>query len=161
MGKVLVGDITGPAGPTGPTGATGAKGDKGDTGDTGPQGVKGDTGDQGPVGPAGVLTTFIAPKVTALTDQATIAIDASLGNEFTLALSADRAVGVPTNPHNGQPLTIELTSAGHALTWSSAQDGWDFGDDDAPTFGSGTTLISFRYSLALRKWCYLGMKSGF
>lgn len=177
MSKVLVGNITGPAGSTGATGAqgstgpTGATGPKGDTGDTGPTGstgatgsagAKGDTGDQGPVGPAGVLTSYLAPKVVTLTDQATIAIDASLGNDYRVTLGANRTVGAPTNPHDGQPMTVEITSASHTLTWSSAAGGFSFSPDSAPVLSTdgSVDVITFRYNTNKNKWVYLGSKLG-
>jgi hypothetical protein len=150
MSKVLVGNITGPPGA------------KGDTGNQGGTGAKGDTGDTGPAGPSGVLTGFLAPKVVALTDQATLAIDASLGNDFRVTLGADRSVGAPTNPSDGQPLTVEVASASHLLTWSSAAGGWSFDPDDAPTLSTdgSVDIISFRYNTVKGKWVYLGSKLG-
>ena len=41
-------------------------------------------------------------KVAALTDAATIATDASLGNVFWVSSATDRTLGVPTNPTSGQ-----------------------------------------------------------
>jgi hypothetical protein len=41
-------------------------------------------------------------SVVSLTDAATIATDASLGNEFIVTLGGNRTLGAPTNPTDGQ-----------------------------------------------------------
>ena len=47
-------------------------------------------------------------KVVTLTDAATIATDASLGNVFTVTLGGNRTLGAPTNPTNGQRITYVI-----------------------------------------------------
>src|SRR3989338_7155504 len=48
------------------------------------------------------VTKALASGVVALTDAATIATDASLGNTFYVECAAGRTFGVPTNPTDGQ-----------------------------------------------------------
>jgi hypothetical protein len=82
----------------------------------------------------GTVTTprLITPNV-ALTDAATIAVDASLSNHFrvllTAAVGATRQLGAPTNPTDGQMITIEVIQSAtgtNALTYNAA---WGFGAD--------------------------------
>ena len=47
-------------------------------------------------------------SVVALTDAATIATDASLGNIFTVTLGGNRTLGAPTNPVDGQKITYRI-----------------------------------------------------
>lgn len=67
--------------------------------------------------------------VVALTDGATPALDASLGNIFTLSAAGDRTIAVPTNPTNGQQIIIAHTASGGARTLSlnSGAGGFAFG----------------------------------
>lgn len=60
----------------------------------------------------------------ALTDGATVAIDASLGNSFTLTLTATgHAMGAPSNLAAGATFIFKVKQAGaggYTLTWNSA-----------------------------------------
>lgn len=152
MAKVLIGGVQGPTGATGATGPTGAAGA---TGATGSQGLSG-----------GVMTSFLSPKIATLTEAATIAIDASAGNDFRVTLTANRIVGIPANPTDAQPMTIEFLedgSGGHTLTWTTTVGGFSLGDLGTPplnTTANALNIISFRYNLAKNKWCYLGSSTG-
>jgi len=55
LGRMALGNATGPVGPPGPTGPQGPPGPTGATGPTGPAGA---TGAQGPPGPAGVMAVY-------------------------------------------------------------------------------------------------------
>ena len=44
----------------------------------------------------------------ALTDAATIVVDASLGNDFTVTLGGNRILGNPSNPVNGQRILFAI-----------------------------------------------------
>jgi len=59
-----------------------------------------------------VKNSTIASKVSALTDAATIATNAALGNVFTVTLGGNRTLGAPTNPVDGQK-----------VVWRFKQDG--------------------------------------
>jgi hypothetical protein len=117
----------------------------------------------------GVLTGYIAPAVTTLTDASTVAINAALGNDFQLLMTtgvgATRAMGTPSNSLSGQSMSIDFqqpASGGPcAVTWSSA---WDFGVSGSPvlsTTASAVDVIGFKYSALLSKWLCLGWKLGF
>lgn len=70
----------------------------------------------------------------ALTDASTIAVDASLGNNFTVTLGGSRTLGNPTNLKAGQVLNFWFTQDGsgsRVLTYSS----------DYQAAGSVSTLV--------------------
>ena len=46
----------------------------------------------------------LAPAVVSLTDAATIAVDASLGNDFRVTIAGNRTMGNPANPTDGQKI---------------------------------------------------------
>lgn len=57
-----------------------------------------------------------------LTDAATIAVDASAGDLFTVTLAGNRAVGLPTNPRKAQRITFTIIqdgTGGRTLTWNA------------------------------------------
>lgn len=59
----------------------------------------------------------------ALTDAATIAIDAALGNFFTVTLGGNRTLGTPTHPTPWQQIVIAVRqdgTGGRTLAFSSA-----------------------------------------
>ena len=51
------------------------------------------------------LTRAGVPAVVTLTDAATSATNAALGNVFRVVLGGNRTLGAPTNPTNGQQAT--------------------------------------------------------
>lgn len=62
--------------------------------------------------------------IVSLTDAATIATDASAGKHFRVTITANRTLGVPTNPSDGMRRIWEVTASGAdrdlALTTGSA-----------------------------------------
>jgi hypothetical protein len=67
----------------------------------------------------------VAPAVVNLTDAATIAVDASLGNDFRVTIAGNRTMGNPANPVNGQQIIFQVTqgSAGSfTLNWASSYE---------------------------------------
>src|SRR5271154_7003339 len=51
----------------------------------------------------------VAPAVVNLTDATTIAVDASLGNDFRVTIGGNRTMGDPANPSNGQEIIFQVT----------------------------------------------------
>ena len=51
----------------------------------------------------------MAPAVVILADAATIAVDASLGNDFRVTIAGNRTMGNPANPADGQKITFQVT----------------------------------------------------
>lgn len=59
--------------------------------------------------------------VVALTDAATIATDAAAGRRFTVSIATGRALGVPTNPVDGDMRTWEVkNTSGGSVTLTLA-----------------------------------------
>jgi hypothetical protein len=121
-------------------------------------------------GGAGAVPSFgaSAPLVFALTDAATILVDASLGNLATVTLGGSRTMGAPSNAaRDGQPLVFELkqdVSGSRIVTWTTGAGGYTFGAVSAPTLstsGGVTDEVVFRYSSRVGKWLYQGSQLGF
>lgn len=114
----------------------------------------------------GTLGPAVVPPVAALTDAATIAVEADLGNDFRVTLTATgHTIGNPANPQDGQEIRLLITqpAAGgpYTVTWGSA---YSFGASGAPTLStaaSKTDIIRFAYNATLTKWLYLGSTLGF
>ncbi len=118
---------------------------------------------------AGQATTVeqgaVAPAVVALTDAATIAVDASLGNDFRVTIAASRAMGNPANPADGQKITFQITqgAAGSAaITWGS---GYEFSTGlPQPTLSTAagqTDVLGFIYNASKGKWLLAAFVQGF
>lgn len=103
----------------------------------------------------------VAPAVFALTDGATISVDASKGNVFTVTLGGSRTMATPSNPLDGQVIRFRIKQDGtgsRTLSWGA---GYDFGAGGAPaltTTASKTDVLAFEYVAtgSLNKWVYLG-----
>jgi len=101
----------------------------------------------------------------ALTDAATIAVDASLGNLFVVTLGGNRTMGVPSTPSDGQQVLFEIIQDGtgsRTVTWSSSTGGYAF---DVPTPILATdpgarNFLSFVYDLTTNKWRYASTPGG-
>ncbi len=107
----------------------------------------------------------VAPAVVVLADAATIAIDASLGNDFRVTIAGNRAMATPANPADGQKITIQVTQGSggpFTLSWSS---GYEFSAAlPAPTLSTTagqTDLLGFIYNAAKAKWLFVAFMSGF
>lgn len=100
-----------------------------------------------------------------LTDGATIAVDASLGNLFVVTLGGNRTMGVPSTPSDGQRVMFEIIQDGtgsRTVTWSSSTGGYAF---DVPTPVLQTdpgsrNFLEFVYDLATNKWRYASAPGG-
>ncbi len=81
----------------------------------------------------------------SLTDAATIAVDASLGNRFRVTLGGNRTLGNPSNPSDGQQLIFELiqdATGGRTLSLDTA-------------FALGTDITAVTLSIAANKRDFL------
>ena len=119
--------------------------------------------------PASAATTTepgaVAPAVVSLTDASTIAVDASLGNDFRVTIGANRTMSNPANPTDGQKITLQVTqgAAGSStITWGSS---YEFSDGlPQPTLSTGagqTDLLGFIYNAGKGKWLLAAFVSGF
>ena len=70
-------------------------------------------------------TGGLAPAVVHLLDAATIAVDASLGNDFRVTIAGNRTMGTPSNPTNGEQIIFQITQgtgAPFTITWASGYE---------------------------------------
>lgn len=91
----------------------------------------------------------------ALTDAATIAVDASLSNVFTVTLAGNRTLGQPTNPADGQGLTIFITQDGTGSRTLAYHADWLFPGGTDPTLSTAAAsvdVLSAVYNGATTKW---------
>ena len=107
----------------------------------------------------------LAPAVVALTDAGTIAVDASLGNDFRVTLGGNRTMGTPANPADGQKITFQVTqgTAGpYTLSWAS---GYQFSAGlPQPTLSTttgNTDLLCFIYNSSKGAWLLAASLNGF
>jgi Domain of unknown function (DUF4082) len=112
-----------------------------------------------------VETGALAPAVVNLADAATIAIDASQGNDFRVTIAGNRTMSTPANPTDGQKVALQVTQGtggSFTLSWSS---GYEFSADlPAPTLSTSaglTDLLGFIYNAAKGKWLFVAYVSGF
>lgn len=104
-------------------------------------------------------------KVVSLTDAATIATDASLGNIFMVTLGGNRTLGAPTNPIQGQKITYKIRQDGTGSRTLAFDSVFRFGLDIlAPTLSTGANkvdYIGFIYNSTDTKWDCLAVTKGF
>lgn len=112
----------------------------------------------------GTATAATSPAVVALLDGATVTVDASLGNVFTVTLAGNRTLADPSNPVDGQEIRVNVTQDATGSRLLSYGAAYDFGAAGAPTLSTGAgkvDILRFGYVSALSKWCYLGSGLGF
>ena len=103
----------------------------------------------------GTFTGSVNPARVALTDAATIAIDASLGNEFDLTIAGNRTLGAPTNPVDGKVINIRIKQDGVGTRTLAYNAIWKFPGAVAPVLSTGAAAvdrISAAYNLADNVW---------
>lgn len=88
------------------------------------------------------------PATVALTDGATVALDAAAGKVFKLTAAGDRTISVPTNPLDGRGIIIAHTASVAARTLALTT-----GSAGSFIFGSDITALS---QTALGKTDYIG-----
>jgi len=119
-------------------------------------------------GTTGAITVLkaLAPTVTALTDGANIATDASLGNDFRVTVAGDRTLSAPTNPKDGQVASwrIKASGANRTLTLDTGSGGFKFGSDITQitaTVQDKADFILAKYILADTRWEVLAYVKGY
>jgi hypothetical protein len=107
----------------------------------------------------------VAPAVVALTDAATISVDASQGNDFRVTLGASRTMGNPVNPADGQQIIFQITqgSGGSAeITWGTAYEFSAGLPQPALSTAAGQTdLLGFIFDAGRRSWLLAAFVNGF
>lgn len=101
----------------------------------------------------------------ALTDAATIAVNAALGDYFRVTLSATRILGNPSNPVNGQLITVEIIQPGGGACNLTYDTKYAFSTNlPAPTLtgtASKRAFIAFRYNSTADLWYCLAFNEEF
>jgi hypothetical protein len=112
-----------------------------------------------------IESAAVAPAVVQLTDAPTIAVDASLGNDYRVTLSSSRAMGNPANATNGQQIIFQITqgSGGSAaITWGT---NYEFSSTlpqpGLSTQPGQTDLLGFVYNGAKGMWLLAAFVNGF
>ncbi len=116
---------------------------------------------------AGTITASkaVTSAVVALSDAATIATDASLGNHGRVTLGGNRTLGNPTNPTDGQKFTWELIQDGTGTRTITLDSQFALGTDI--TAVTLTTTINKRdfltaiYNSTATKWYVVGFVKGY
>jgi len=113
----------------------------------------------------GTITIRPRNKVFELTDAATIAVDASLGEVADVTLGGDRTMGAPSNPVDGQGLMFRIKqdgTGGRTLAWDAV---YRF-TADIPTHVMTTTIgkmdrVAFQYNSSATKWDVVAISKGY
>ena len=107
----------------------------------------------------------VSPAVVHLTDAGTIAVDASLGNDFRVTIAGNRTMGTPSNPVDGEQIIFQITQgtgAPFTITWGS---GYEFSTAlPQPTLSTGagqTDLLGFVYNATTGTWLLAAFLNGF
>jgi len=105
----------------------------------------------------------LVPAVVVLTDAATIAVDASLGNDFRVTVSGSRIMGNPANPADGQQIIFQVTQGGSGtLNWGDAYEfSADLPQPSLSTTAGHTDLFGFVYRAGKGKWLLAAFVNGF
>lgn len=111
---------------------------------------------------------YLMPWVV-LTDAATVAINAALGNRFRLTLTGTgHTLGAPSNPSDGQMFLVEVIQAaggGNTLALASGAGGYVFGTGIASFTMTATAskrdYLLFLYNLAADRWALTGLAQGY
>ncbi len=113
-----------------------------------------------------VVAKNITAGVVTLTDGATPALDASLGNTFLLTAAGDRTIAVPTNPTSGQRILIAHKASGahRTLSLNTGTGGFRFGTDITAlsiTTNTKTDYIGAIYNSVDNCWDVVSYIKGF
>lgn len=118
-----------------------------------------------PISSSGQMSTSLETAVVSLTDAPTIAIDASLGNTFTVTLGGNRTLGTPTNPVSGQKIIVRVTQDGVGGRQLSYSSGWALGIDfvalPLSTSPGVTDYIGAIYNTLTSKWDVVSIMRGY
>jgi hypothetical protein len=93
------------------------------------------------LGTAQSFTKAQRGTTVALTDAATVAVDLSLGNFYTLTLGGNRTLGAPTNQAAGQSGVIVITQDGTGSRTLAYNSVWKFPSGTAPTLTTTANAV--------------------
>jgi hypothetical protein len=117
------------------------------------------------------FTGAVAMTPVTLTDAATIAVNAALGNQFRVTLGGNRTLGAPSGPVDGQVITVWFTQDGtgsRTITLAlspGTSGGYWFGTDltsiTLSTAAGTMDKATFQYDSANTRWDVTGFLRGF
>ena len=114
--------------------------------------------------------TFTAATISVpvtLTDAATIATNAALGNRFRVSSATDRTLGAPTNGTDGQQCVWSWSNtdgSDHTLTLDTGTGGFRYGTDVTTltaTVAGKTDHLTAIYNSSANKWDVVGVSKGY
>jgi hypothetical protein len=115
------------------------------------------------VAPAAIGLVPWAP--VALTDAATIATNAALGNHFRVTLGGNRTLGNPTNPTDGQRVIWELIQDGTGSRTITLDTAFALGTTISAvtltTTASKRDFLGAIYNATAAKWYVIAFTKGF
>lgn len=112
------------------------------------------------------MTGKLAPAVVALTFGSSIAIDASLGNQFTVTLTSSAGTfAAPSNPTDGQPMVINVKQDGSGSRTVAYNSVFQFSTSlPSPTLSTAANAkdrLGFIYDASASKWDFVAFVSGY
>jgi len=114
---------------------------------------------------AATVTNLVSSGKITLTDAATIATDASLGNHFVVTLGGNRTLSNPTSGRNGQPATWELIQDGTGSRTITMDTKFRFGTDitsiTLTTTASKRDYLRAIYDSTADKWDVVSFVRGY
>jgi len=112
-----------------------------------------------------VITEPVYKKVFALVDAPVISIDASLANEFTVTIAGNRTLGAPTNPADGQKVSLRIKQDAVGSRTLAFNAIYRFGTDIPSivlsTAPNAEDYIGIIYNLTDNKWDVVALTRGF
>lgn len=107
----------------------------------------------------GAQAVVFVVKAMTLQFDSVVWPDARTANTFYLTMTGDCTINAPVNGKDGEHITLELISNGHAVTWGN---GWNFGLAGLPSLSPGgeTDIISSVYTEVTAEWLS-GFTAGF
>lgn len=101
----------------------------------------------------------LVPRAVALADAATVSVDASAGNHFTLTLTGSHILGNPSSPADGQRIIVVVNPGVYTLSYAPA---YNWGAAGAPTLvASKDNYLGFIYKAAASEWRGVAFAGGY
>jgi len=110
------------------------------------------------------------PVPVTLSDAATIATNAALGNHFRVTLGGNRTLGAPTNPTDGQQCVWEFKQDGtgsRTITLATGAGGFAYGSQLTSsaivltTTAGAIDFLTAMYNSTADRWHVIGFIKGF
>lgn len=118
-----------------------------------------------PMSISGQMAVSLETSVVTLTDAANIAVNASLGNIFTVTLGGNRTLDTPTNSVSGQKIIVRATQDGTGGRTLSYSAGWNLGTDfvglSLSIAANATDYIGAIYNAITSKWDIVSIMKGY